>query len=682
MFVFKRNYIHQSVSRNYVFKNSSKILVLNQPCWSSIHSFKSQCPNLLQKDLVLVPRCWWSRHGGKFHFSSSNSNKYKNPIHQPSTRVKLQQGLQLRSKNVLARSLDTKSHETFDGKKETSKSETAALVSTKGEIEGPLLHHSVSAAVVITHHCSGCNKNKGSPQRNDDAVLAKLTSEQAKTGVVKTAPTNNFYDVPFMSTDELLSHTTACVKRVSDQDEWDSLILTSTSGPTGDVEYIFKQDSRFKEKTEVKLTGALPASAREWRAVEYKLADLPAHYAALAKSRLTSLVVATAVGGYIMAPAVVSLSTLVGTVGGVALVSAAANATNQILEAPYDAQMSRTANRVLVRGLLTPLHAACFAGVCGVGGVGLLLGLCGTVTAGLGALNLLLYTACYTPLKRLTIANTWVGAVVGAIPPLIGWCGCGGALVGGDAWGAWMMAGLLFAWQFPHFNALSWNLRADYSRAGYRMMCVTNPGLCRSTCLHYSAALLLLSFAAPSLSVTTWTFAADSAPLNAYMLYLSYRFYRDGDSRSARNLFRFSLLHLPAVIVLMIISKKWRSEDAKASELRPASLYTSGVVYNKKLTPNTSVTVPTIAAATAEPPNHRLDSSPVTIKSAAGSHKTLESYNTLVGDAADAEANSLVVNFTESKVQNVNVVCATKEMNESPTCELTAPQILSPDSSR
>ncbi|KAA0203411.1 hypothetical protein HAZT_HAZT000866 [Hyalella azteca] len=503
-----------------------------------------------------------------------------------------------------------------------------------------------------------------------------MTSEQAKTGVVKTAPTNNFYDVPFMSTDELLSHTTACVKRVSDQDEWDSLILTSTSGPTGDVEYIFKQDSRFKEKTEVKLTGALPASAREWRAVEYKLADLPAHYAALAKSRLTSLVVATAVGGYIMAPAVVSLSTLVGTVGGVALVSAAANATNQILEAPYDAQMSRTANRVLVRGLLTPLHAACFAGVCGVGGVGLLLGLCGTVTAGLGALNLLLYTACYTPLKRLTIANTWVGAVVGAIPPLIGWCGCGGALVGGDAWGAWMMAGLLFAWQFPHFNALSWNLRADYSRAGYRMMCVTNPGLCRSTCLHYSAALLLLSFAAPSLSVTTWTFAADSAPLNAYMLYLSkpglsivstptvpynshlskpglsivstptvlynshlsYRFYRDGDSRSARNLFRFSLLHLPAVIVLMIISKKWRSEDAKASELRPASLYTSGVVYNKKLTPNTSVTVPTIAAATAEPPNHRLDSSPVTIKSAAGSHKTLESYNTLLKSSMMDEA--------------------------------------------
>ena len=64
---------------------------------------------------------------------------------------------------------------------------------------------------------------------------------------------------------------------------------------------------------------------------------------------------------------------------------------------------------------------------------------------------------------------------VGAIPPLMGWCGNGGDLIGYDAWGAWLMAGLLFSWQFPHFNALSWNLRQDYSRAGYNMMCVTNP---------------------------------------------------------------------------------------------------------------------------------------------------------------------------------------------------------------
>lgn len=94
------------------------------------------------------------------------------------------------------------------------------------------------------------------------------------------------------------------------------------------------------------------------------------------------------------------------------------------------------------------------------------------LTASLGAANLLLYTCVYTPMKRYSILNTWVGSVVGAIPPLMGWAGCSGNLEAG----AWIMAGLLYAWQFPHFNALSWNLRPDYSRAGYRMMAVTNPG--------------------------------------------------------------------------------------------------------------------------------------------------------------------------------------------------------------
>ena len=94
----------------------------------------------------------------------------------------------------------------------------------------------------------------------------------------------------------------------------------------------------------------------------------------------------------------------------------------------------------------------------------------------MGLANLLLYTAVYTPMKRLTVYNTWAGSVVGAIPPLIGWASASGGTL--DL-GALVLAGVLFAWQFPHFNALSWNLRPDYSRAGYQMMSVTQPGLCR-----------------------------------------------------------------------------------------------------------------------------------------------------------------------------------------------------------
>ena len=122
--------------------------------------------------------------------------------------------------------------------------------------------------------------------------------------------------------------------------------------------------------------------------------------------------------------------------------------------------------------------------------------------------------------------------------------------------GAWLLAGLLYAWQFPHFNALSWNLRPDYSRAGYRMMSVVDPELCKRTSLRYSGAILGLSLMAPLADLTTWTFAADSLPINAYLLYLSWRFYKHGDSASSRKLFMFSLVHLPALLLLMIISKK------------------------------------------------------------------------------------------------------------------------------
>lgn len=130
-----------------------------------------------------------------------------------------------------------------------------------------------------------------------------------------------------------------------------------------------------------------------------------------------------------------------------------------------------------------------------------------------------------------------------------------------------MLAGILFAWQFPHFNALSWNLRQDYSRAGYRMMSVVRPKLCRRTAVTYSALLAGLCLAAPLVDLTTPTFAVDSAPLNAALVYLAARFYRRPDAASSRRLFLFTLAHLPAVLLLMLISKKPRKEPPKKAEV-------------------------------------------------------------------------------------------------------------------
>ncbi|XP_029383386.1 protoheme IX farnesyltransferase, mitochondrial [Echeneis naucrates] len=296
---------------------------------------------------------------------------------------------------------------------------------------------------------------------------------------------------------------------------------------------------------------------RQWKQLKVDVSDLPDIYARLAKIKLTALVVTTAAAGNAMAPVpfdpVIFLLSSLGT----ALASCSANSINQYFEVPFDSNMNRTKNRPLVRGQISPLHAVSFALACGVPGVALLTLAVNPITGFLGGLNIFLYTCCYTPLKRLSITNTWVGAVVGAIPPVMGWTAATGCL---DP-GALLLGGLLYCWQFPHFNALSWNLREDYSRGGYRMMSVTHPGMCKRVALRHSLALIGLSTLAPALDVTTWTFPIVSLPINLYISYLAFRFYHKGDRSSARKLFFCSLWHLPMLLLLALTCKKPRSDQ-------------------------------------------------------------------------------------------------------------------------
>ncbi|KAI6205768.1 hypothetical protein M3Y94_00829800 [Aphelenchoides besseyi] len=301
-------------------------------------------------------------------------------------------------------------------------------------------------------------------------------------------------------------------------------------------------------------------SADDWQKMESK--GIRNAYMQLAKHRLTMLVTTTALSGSIMAVAPFNFYAIAGCAVGTCLMSSAANALNQFLEAPYDAQMKRTQSRVLVIHRLSPLNAVSFATVSAIAGTSILYYYCNPLTAALGALNLLLYTGVYTPMKRYHIGCTWAGAVVGAIPPLMGYA----ALTGSLDVKAMVLAGLLYSWQFPHFNGLSWNLRGDYSRAGYRVMCVTNEGLCRRTTLRHAIALLgLCSVAAPLSELTTLNFAFISLPVNAALLYLSFLFYRNPDAKTSRWLFRFSLLYLPMVMLLMAITKPSISDPTAPS---------------------------------------------------------------------------------------------------------------------
>ncbi|KAM4716040.1 protoheme IX farnesyltransferase, mitochondrial [Anableps anableps] len=304
---------------------------------------------------------------------------------------------------------------------------------------------------------------------------------------------------------------------------------------------------------------------RQWKPLKVDVADLPDVYSRLAKIKLTALVVTTAAAGFAMAPVPFDPIMFFVSSLGTGLASCAANSINQYFEVPFDSNMNRTKNRPLVRGQISPLHAVSFALACGIPGVALLTLAVNPLTGFLGALNIFLYTCCYTPLKRLSIINTWVGAVVGAIPPVMGWCAATGSLEPG----ALLLGSFLYSWQFPHFNALSWNLREDYSRGGYRMMSVTHPGTCKRVALRHSLGLIPLSTLAPVLDVTTWTFPVISLPINLYISYLAARFYHKGDRNSARKLFFCSLWHLPMLLLLALTCKKYSRGQEDTAPLTP-----------------------------------------------------------------------------------------------------------------
>ncbi|CAF0754816.1 unnamed protein product [Rotaria sordida] len=295
------------------------------------------------------------------------------------------------------------------------------------------------------------------------------------------------------------------------------------------------------------------------------LKQLCDYYTKLSKKNLTILVATTAAYGFAIAPLPINIPLLACVTLGTVLTSASANTINQLMEIPYDAQMKRTRNRVLVLGQISYRHATGFAAVTLISGVTILTLGCNPLTGILGLSNFLLYTCIYTPMKRKHIINTWIGSIVGAIPPVMGWTACTGSI---DS-GALLLAFLLYAWQFPHFNSLSWNIRQEYDRAGYKMMCVSHERLCLITSLRYSIMILLsCSFVAPLIDMTTWLFAFDTLPINFYLIYLSYKFYRNRDAQSSRKLFRYSLIHLPLLFTLMVIHRQVKTQNHTTTSSR------------------------------------------------------------------------------------------------------------------
>lgn len=296
-------------------------------------------------------------------------------------------------------------------------------------------------------------------------------------------------------------------------------------------------------------------------------------YMELGKPRLSILIVLTTMSAYALAPYPASLPTLLFLSTGTYLCSASANTFNMIAEPEFDGMMSRTRNRPLVRKTLSPFQAKTFGIATCIAGVSILAAGVNPVVATLGAGNLILYAAVYTPLKRKTILNTWVGAVVGGIPPLMGWAACSpdGSILSHP--GGLLLAGLLFAWQFPHFNALAHTMRHDYARAGYKMMPVTNPQLNARVALRYSIACVPLCWGLVACGLVDPWYLVDSTIVNGWVCWRAWKFWRQGgEGGSARGLFFAALIQLPVILILAMLHKEglwdwlWETDEVETKD--------------------------------------------------------------------------------------------------------------------
>jgi protoheme IX farnesyltransferase len=277
-------------------------------------------------------------------------------------------------------------------------------------------------------------------------------------------------------------------------------------------------------------------------------------YAALAKIRLNLLVVASTLAGYAMGDGEpLGFVRVGGLLLGTLLVAGGASTFNQVMERDLDALMRRTRNRPMPAQRLQPLEGLLFGSAITLAGV-LLIVASANLLAGVVALTTLVtYVAMYTPLKRKTSFSTVIGAIPGALPPIIGWAAVANEL----PIKAWVLFGIMFLWQLPHFLAIAWMYRDDYGRAGFPMLPVIEPDG-RSTgrqAVVYAAALLPLSLAPTLMHMTGDWYFVGALALGIAFLWLTIRFARSREVRDARRVFFGSIAYLPVLWILMIADR-------------------------------------------------------------------------------------------------------------------------------
>ena len=280
-----------------------------------------------------------------------------------------------------------------------------------------------------------------------------------------------------------------------------------------------------------------------------------ADFVALTKPRLNGLVLATTMAGLYLAAEGPLGGALVGaTLVGTALVAGGAAALNQLLERDADARMRRTQSRPLPDGRLQPREVRRFGAALSVLGVAVLAIGASWLAAAVALSTLVSYVAVYTPLKRRTSFATVVGAVPGALPPVIGWAAARNALSAEPI----VLFAIMFLWQMPHFLAIAWLYRDDYGRAGFPLLAVVDPGGARTArqILVYSCALVPVSLTPTLLGMTGPPYFVGALALGALFIAMGSVFARARTLIAARRLFVASITYLPLLFALMIFDAR------------------------------------------------------------------------------------------------------------------------------
>ena len=281
----------------------------------------------------------------------------------------------------------------------------------------------------------------------------------------------------------------------------------------------------------------------------------------MTKPRITMLVLVTAYLGYYLGlrsqgshmATVDSWLILFYLILGTWATSAGAAVLNQVIERRHDAKMTRTKNRPIVIGKIGPMNALIFGAFLSFGGCVLLYYLINPLTAFISVATILLYILIYTPSKRITTWNTIIGSIPGALPPVGGWVAATGSL----APPAWILFGILFCWQMPHFLAIAIIYAADYEKGGFKMLPTIYPESKRTSyvILFFTIALLITSLGLYILKVAGIFYAVGAALLGVAFLMVALKVIMESNKKNARRLMLASIIYLPLLLIITLIER-------------------------------------------------------------------------------------------------------------------------------